>query len=313
MEMSILAAAALETLVPVVTSRQLFEDERTFAEFLHAEEMRLEERQHDAEQRQAQQLHKHKLQYDTNLFVHDMRLDIALSTRDATRDAIRQCSQVASSVVMCDALLLNCVFLLVTQFNVPNPDSSEDDVYLTARLRYGTALWAACLAGAFVALTGSVVTCLRLQKVVSAYDIGHPLRRYRPCGLSHSNFNHYFACHCQRPEQQSRRLCAAGAISTLVAACVWAYVSFVASGRAYDIGTFVLFVTPVGGSIVLYTFGPWAIPDRTRRGTREFVGFSATATDASEAAMAATQIGPSFSFGEAVRDHTHRTTQEPFY
>lgn len=98
-----------------------------------------------------------------------------------------------------------------------------------------------------------------------------------------------------------------------MAACVWAYVSFVASGRAYDIGTFVLFVTPVGGSIVLYTFGPWAIPDRTRRGAREFVGFSATATDASEAAMAATQIGPSFSFGEAVRDHTHRTTQEPFY
>jgi hypothetical protein len=279
----------LETLVTAVTSRQLFEDERTFAEFLHAEEIRLEERQHDAEQRQAQQLHKHKLQYDTDLFVHDMRVDIALATRDATRDAIRQCSQVASSVAMCDALLLNCVFLLVSQFNLPSVSPDADgsvDVYTTARLRTGTMIWAICLAGSFVALIGSAIACLMLQKVVSAYDIGHPLRRYHPCGRSHSNFNHYFACHCKRPEQHSRRLCAAGAVATLAAAGVWAYMTFVASGAVYNVGAFALFVFPVSVTIILSLIGPWMIPDRTRRGAREFVGYSAMATAASNTAIA---------------------------
>lgn len=267
-----LAAAAVETFVPVVTSRQLFEDERTFAEFLHTEEMRLEERQHEAEQRQAQQLHREKLQYDTDLFVHDMRVDIALATRDATRDAIRMCSQVASSVAMCDALLLNCVFLLVSQFNVPT--SSPDDVLVadTVRMQYGMALWAALLGASFLALIGSVITCLRLQKVVSAYDIGHHLRRYQPCGQSHSNFNTYFVCHCQVPEQQCRKLCEAGAVLTLLSSGVWAYINFVASGAATDVGTFAMFVFPVGIAVVVFVVGPWALPDRTKPGPREFVG-----------------------------------------
>jgi hypothetical protein len=270
-----MSSAALETLVPVVASRQLFEDERTFSEFLHTEEMRLEERQHEAEQRQAEQLHAEKLQYDTDLFVHDMRVDIALATRDATRDAIRLCSQVASSVVLCDALLLNCVFLLVSQFNVPttNPDQGQD-VFLTTRLHDGMIVWAALLAGSFAALVGSVVTCLRLQKVVSAYDIGHHLRRYQPCGQPHGNFNTYFVCHCQGPEAQCRGLCAVGAVLTLLSSCAWAYINFAASESVTDLGTCAVFILPVAIAVGVFALGPWAIPDRTKSGPREFIGMA---------------------------------------
>lgn len=264
-----LTEAVLDAMATSVLSRQLFEDERAYAEYLHNQEMLLEERQHDAEMQQAKLLHERKLQYDTNLFAHDMTVDVALATRDATRDGIRQCSQAATSVALADVLLLTAEFLLLSQYNLP-PTPPAQSPLLSAH-RAAHCLWVVGLGVALVALMLSVCMCLRLQRVIAAFDVSQKLRRY-PCGRSHQNFNEYVECHCESLESAARVSCVVGAIATVFAACSWAYVTYLVAFQAP--GAVVLFWLPSGLGLVALVAANQLMPDATRSGRRDYVGMS---------------------------------------
>ena len=191
---------------------------------------------------QDQQLHQESIAFDIGTFARhqeirlqqhqkEMELAVDIARRDSIRDAVRHTSQTAYSIIVVDALMLNGLFQLVSQFNL---DSASTAPELTTI--------ALTIALAFLFIVLSIFHGLRLQQTAAQYNISNPIHRYKTCGLLHESFPSYYHCHCVWLEYWAVKFFLLGSALTAVSLAVFGHSTYYES-QLGQLGAAVMFST----------------------------------------------------------------------
>lgn len=225
---------------------------------LHRREIRQARELHEHALNIATDTHRHALQLSRRLHAVQVRLTVDLARREAIRDLFRHRSVATQTVVVADALMISCVFQMVSKFSV-----ADGGWVIT--------LYATTLAVAILLLVLSTITSLQLTARMVNYNMHKHLMRYR-CGKIHPTFNSYFECHCALLETTSRLLFYGGASFTVASAVVNAYLLFALSLDL--LGAAIAFAVLSGFGVAAMWVGDWLLPSRTHDGADDFVGIN---------------------------------------
>ena len=233
--------------------RWLHHNEMQHSALLHDQEITLERsRFREAETASIQQAHG------------KLKLNVKLAERDAVRDALSHRSQITQSIMLVDAVVLGCDYMMVYQINLPEDLGQRHHAEAIA------VVYCAMLGLSIALVILSISLALALQQRIVNYDLHKHLKRYHPCGRHHPNFSDYFECHCLRFEVWALRTFYAGMVmllgtgGTLLYAVLAVTYGLVGIGVGSAIG--------VGFGIVLLMLGDTFVPSRTHPGPQDLVG-----------------------------------------
>jgi hypothetical protein len=226
---------------------------------------------HKAEMQHADELHSQEVALERRRFLEQEMLGIdlqhaklkhavILADRDAVRDALSHRSQVTQSIMLVNAVVLGCGYMLVYQVNLPAGQ------HPAAAIAY-----CATLGVSIATIILSIGLALALQQRIVTYDLHKPLRRYS-CDKPHPSFSGYFECHCRWLEDWALRTFYAGTVFVLGTAATLMYALLSTKYGLDAIGTGT--VVGVGFAALLMLLGDVIVPSQTHSGPEDLVGGS---------------------------------------
>eukprot|EP00672_Neobodo_designis_P014808 CAMPEP_0174862194 /NCGR_PEP_ID=MMETSP1114-20130205/53511_1 /TAXON_ID=312471 /ORGANISM="Neobodo designis, Strain CCAP 1951/1" /LENGTH=253 /DNA_ID=CAMNT_0016097237 /DNA_START=90 /DNA_END=848 /DNA_ORIENTATION=+ len=225
----------------------LHKAEMQHADELHAQEVALERRRFLEQETLAIDLQHAKLKHA-----------VLLAERDAVRDALSHRSQVTQSIMLVNAVVLGCGYMLVYQVNLPAGQHPAVAIVYCATLGLSIAT-----------ILLSIALALVLQQRIVVYDLHRPLHRY-PCDRTHPNFSSYFECHCRRLEDWSLRTFYGGTVFALATAATLMYALLATKYHLEGVG--VGTVVGIGFAALTVLLGDVVVPSHTHAGPEDLVG-----------------------------------------
>lgn len=226
---------------------------------LHEKELLHQQRLHEAEMRYELGRFRKSELLSLDLQEAKLKMAVGLAERDAVRDALSHRSQIAQSIMMVNTVVMGCDFMFIYQLNIAY--GTADSIMLP----YVTALGLSVI---LVLL--SIATALALQRRVLRYELHKPLKRYSPCGRSHSNFSSYFDCHCRAVEQWSLWFFNAGTASLMITTMLLFHAQMTVTYQLPAIGAISMVL--LGLAALLLLLGDVALPTATHHAAVDIVG-----------------------------------------
>jgi hypothetical protein len=225
---------------------------------------------HKAELQHQEFLHRQECDLDRQRFVEaetlaldlqhaKLKLAVGLAERDAVRDALAHRSQVTQSIMLVNAVMLGCDYMMVYQINLPHSLKTAGSIVYTAFLGLSIPF-----------ILASIALALALQQRIIMYDLHKQLRRYQPCGKTHSSFSSYFECHCRWYEKWGLRTFYAGTVCVMAAASTMLYALLAIQYGLVGIGVGTVIGIGVGAAVLVT--GDFFVPSQTHAGPEDLVG-----------------------------------------
>ena len=207
-----------------------------------------------------EQLSNHyKTEYTANTqqFTESMQFSLNFARKETVRDAWLQRNSLIQTFLVICSLMFAAAFENITQATIPKTSSWM--VYVHSLV----------LAAALLALSLSIILCLKIQERLGNYCLHDPSIVYT-CGGRHIHFNDYFSCHCGTLKRMVTFLFYVGSLLVLGGSLSLQALKFQVSYR--DSTSTILFLVTLAIGAVFLMIAPKVWSSATHRFEKDFAG-----------------------------------------